>query len=155
MARLQFRIGGEYLNERCAGTLCATRRLSAASLATAVAATSTTVAATATTAAVATTTTAAAITAATSATTTAATWRPSFARASFIHRQRPAFNGLAVEFRDRLLCIGVRGHGYKGKSTRFTRELVLHERDFLNGSGLGEKILQIRLGCVEGKISYV
>jgi hypothetical protein len=131
--------------------------LSAATLATAAIATSATVTASATTAAAAIAATTAAI-AATATTVTAApsaTRRASFAGARFVHGQGPAFHRLAIEFRDRLLGICFRCHGDKGEAARFTGELILHQRDLLHWSRLSEKILEIRFGRVEGKISYV
>jgi hypothetical protein len=135
--------------------------LSAAPVATAAVATSTAapaaaVAAAATT--VATTAAAAAIAATTAAITTAAasaTWRASLAGAGFVHGQRPAFDRLAIELRDRFLSICFRCHRDKGEAARLTGELILHQRDLLHWSRLSEKILQICFGRVEGKISYV
>ncbi|MEY2480828.1 MAG: hypothetical protein QOI04_1755 [Verrucomicrobiota bacterium] len=97
---------------------------------------------------------AAAATAITAAASTAARWA-SFARSGFVHGKRTTFHGLAVKFRDCFLRIGIGRHRNESKAARFTGELVLHERDFLHRARLGEKILQICLGRVEGKISYV
>jgi len=130
--------------------------LPASALATAIAtsAAATAIASTATTiASAATAVTSAPISAAASTTTT--TRRTRFAGASFIHGQRPAFNGLAVEFRYRLLRICLGGHRNKGKAARFSGKLILHQCDLLHWSRLSEKILQICFGRVEGKIPYV
>ncbi len=137
-----------------AATLSATAFATSAATATAVASSATAVASTA--AAIAATTVAAA-TAAASATAVATTTArgTSFTRSRFVDRQRPAFHRLAVEFRDRFLRILFRGHRHEGKAARFTRELILHERDFLHRARLSEKILEIGFGRVEGKISYV
>jgi hypothetical protein len=128
--------------------------LSAAPLATAAVATSTAapaataIATTATPAAVATTTTA--VTAAAST-----TWRAGFTGARFVYGQGPAFDCLAIELCDRLLSVCFGCHRDKGEAARLTGELILHQRDLLNWSRLSEKVLQIRFGRVEGKISYV
>jgi hypothetical protein len=136
--------------------------LSAAPLATAAVATSTAapaaaVASTAAATAIAATTTAAAIATTAAAITAAAstTGRASFTGARFVHGQGPAFDRLAIELRDRLLGVCFRCHRDKGEAARFAGELILHQRDLLNWSRLSEKILQIRFGRVEGKISYV
>jgi hypothetical protein len=126
----------------------ATVATSTTAAATAVASTATAIASTATTAAIATATTA--VTAAASATR-----RASFTGACFVHGQGPAFNRLSIELRDRLLGICLRCHCDKGEAARLTSELILHQRDLLDWSRLSEKILQIRFGRVEGKISYV
>ncbi len=139
--------------------VCERAGLSAATLATAAVATSATVTATATAtataAAIAATTAAIAATATTVTAAASATGRASFTGSRFVHGQGPAFDRLAVEFRDRLLSICFRCHGDKGEAARFTGELVLHQRDLLHWSRLSEKILEIRFGRVEGKISYV
>jgi hypothetical protein len=134
--------------------------LSAAPLATAAVATSTAApaAAVASTAAAIATPTAAIATTAAAVTATAAastTGRASFTGARFVHGQRPALDRLAIEFRDCLLSVCFRCHGDKGEAARFTGELILHQRDLLHWPRLSEKILKIRFGRVEGKISYV
>jgi hypothetical protein len=63
--------------------------------------------------------------------------------------------GLAVEERDGFLGFVGSGHGHESEAAAFARELVLHEGGFLNGAGLGEEVLKIDLGRIEGKISYV
>jgi 3',5'-cyclic AMP phosphodiesterase CpdA len=47
---------------------------------------------------------------------TAATRRPLLARTRLIHSHRPAFHGVAVEFRDGILRFLVRTHRHKGES---------------------------------------
>ncbi len=125
------------------------------SAATVAPASATTAAATITTTA-ATVAAAATTTAAVAATTAAATaWRTRLARPSFVDRQRPAFNGLPVELRDRRLGIGFRAHGHEGEAARLAGEFVLHERDFLDWSSLREKLLQFVFGRIEREIAYV
>ena len=139
------------------------RQLSAATATAATAVATTSAAATAAVAsATAAITTAAASVATATATSAASTaiaaatarWA-CFARSRFVHGQRPTFNSLAVELGDRLLRVLLRRHGDEGKAARFPGELVLHEGDFLHRADAREEILQIRLGRVEGKISYV
>lgn len=120
-----------------------------ASAAAAVAASTTAISATATTVSTA---AAATISAAAAAT---APRRTRFTRAGLVDSQRPTFNSLAIKFLDRFLRIGLGGHGHKSEATRFTGEFILHQRDLLHWARLREKILQICLGRVEGKISYV
>jgi hypothetical protein len=130
--------------------------LSAAPLVSAALATSTTV--TAATAAVTPTPTAAAVapaTAAIAAATTTATRRTWFARTRFVHGQGPTFNGLAIELGDRLLRIAFARHRDEREAARFTGELVLHQRDFLDWADAGKHVLEIGFRGVEGKISYV
>jgi len=94
----------------------------------------------------------------TTATTIAATAsarRTRIAGPRLIHRERPTFYRLAVELVDRVLRFLVRAHGNKGEATRFAREFVLHEHDFLDGTRLREKFLQFVFGRVEGEISDV
>jgi hypothetical protein len=76
-------------------------------------------------------TTAGSTAAATIAAATAA-GRSRFPRASLIHGQWPAFNSLAIEFRDGVLSVLVGTHRDKRKATRFAGEFVLHEGDFLH-----------------------
>jgi hypothetical protein len=107
-------------------------------------------------AAAAATITAAAATVATAATSAAAAATGTrFARTRFVYRQGPALDGLAVELGDRFLRIGFIAHRDKSKAARFAGKFVLHESDFLDRAGLGEKILEVSFGRVEGKISYV
>jgi len=130
--------------------------LSAAPLVSAAIATSTTV--TAATAAVTATATAAAVATAAAAiatATTTATWRTWFARTRFVHSQGPAFDGLAIEFGDRLLRIAFARHRDEREAPRLTGELVLHQRDFLDWADAGKHVLEIGFRGVEGKISYV
>jgi hypothetical protein len=81
--------------------------------------------------------------------------RSRFPRASLIHGQRPAFNGLAIEFRDGILSVLFGTHGDKRKATRFAGEFVLHEGNFLHSARLREKLLKFVFRRVEGKIAYV
>jgi hypothetical protein len=106
------------------------------------------------TAAAAVSATATTVTTATSA-AAAATWGASFTRPRFVYGQWPAFNGFAIQIRDRLLCVRFGRHGHKRETARFASEFILHQRDFLDCAGRGEKILEIWFGCVEGKIAYV
>jgi hypothetical protein len=131
--------------------------LSAAPLATAAVATSTAAPAAVTSTATAIAAPTAAIATATTAVTATAstTGWASFTGARFVHGQGPAFDRLAVKFRDRLLSVCFCCHGDKGEAARLTGELILHQRDLLDWSRLSEKILKIRFGRVEGKISYV
>jgi hypothetical protein len=87
------------------------------------------------------------------ATTTAG--RSRFARASLIHGQWPAFNSLAIEFRDGVLGVLFGTHGHKREATRFASEFILHEANFLHSTSLCEKLLQFVFRRVEGKIAYV
>ena len=84
----------------------------------------------------------------------AARW-PSLPRARLIHRQWPAFHGMAVQFGDRILGLLFRGHSDKSKATRFAGEFILHESNFLHYASLREKLLQFVFGGVEWKIAYV
>jgi hypothetical protein len=81
--------------------------------------------------------------------------RSRFSGTSFIHRKWPAFDGLAIEFRDGVLSLLVRTHGDESKAARLARESVLHKSDFLHSSSLRKKFLQFVLCGVEGKIAYV
>ena len=80
----------------------------------------------------ATITAAATAAAAVTAAATAATGRTSFARARFVHGQGPAFDGFAIKFGDRFLCVRFRRHGDKSEAARFAGEFILHQRDFLH-----------------------
>jgi hypothetical protein len=80
-------------------------------------------------------TTAVSTAAATIAAATAA-GRSRFPRASLIHGQRPAFNSLAIEFRDGVLSVLFGTHGDKREATRFAGEFVLHEANFLHSASL-------------------
>jgi hypothetical protein len=87
--------------------------------------------------------------------TAAASWRARFARACFVHGQRTAFDGFAVQLTDCFLCVGFIAHCDESKAARFAGKLILHQHDFVYLSDLGEKVLKIGLGGVKGKISYV
>src|SRR5438045_3453692 len=118
--------------------------LTAAPLVSAAIATSTAVAtatATATVAAAATAVAAATAAIPTAATTTAG--RTRFARTRFVHGQRPPFDGFAIELGDRLRRIRVRRHGDESEAARFTGELVLHQRDFLDRADAGKHVLEV------------
>ena len=132
-------------------------RLAAAPVASAAVATSApaATAVTATAATVATATTAVAAAATTITAAASATGRASFTGPRFVHGQRPAFDRLTVELGDCLLGVRFGCHCDKGEAARFSGELILHQRDLLDWPRLSEKILEIRFGRVEGKISYV
>jgi hypothetical protein len=130
------------------------RFLTAATLVSAAIATSTTVT-TAATAVAATATAVAATAIATAAAATTATGRTGLARTRFIHGQRAAFHGLPIELGDGFLCVGFRCHRDESEAARFTGELVLHQRDFLDWTDACEHVLEVGFGGVEGKISYV
>src|SRR5438552_18475723 len=103
----------------------------------------------------ATTATAAIPSASTAIAASPATGWASLPRPGLIHGQRPAFNGLAVEFRNGILSVLLRAHRDKSKATRLAGEFILHESDFLHGTSLCEKLLQFVFRRVEGKIAYV
>ena len=110
------------------------------------------------TAAVSTATAAAAVAtpaAAIAAATPSAAGRTRFARTRFVYGQRPAFDGLAIELGDCFLRVRFARHRDESEAARLTGELILHQRDFLDRSNAGEHVLEIGLGGVEGKISYV
>jgi len=79
---------------------------------------------------------AAAAAAAAAVPTAATTGRSRFSGASFIYCQRPAFDCLAIEFRNGVLSVLVRTHRDESKATRLARESVLHESDFLHSASL-------------------
>jgi len=68
--------------------------------------------------------------------TAATTGRSRFSVASFIYCQRPAFDCLAIEFRNGVLSVLFRTHGDESKATRLAGESVLHESDFLHSASL-------------------
>src|SRR5262245_1637951 len=72
----------------------------------------------------------------TTVTASATTGRSRFPWASLIHGQWPAFNRLAIEFRDGVLSVLFGTHGDKSKATRFAGEFVLHKGNFLHSAGL-------------------
>jgi hypothetical protein len=71
-----------------------------------------------------------------SASTTATAGRARFSRACLVNSQRPAFNGLAIEFRNGVLSVLLRTHRHEREAARFAREFILHERHFLDGTRL-------------------
>jgi hypothetical protein len=71
-----------------------------------------------------------------SASTTATAGRARFSRPCLVYSQRPAFNGLAIEFRDGVLSVLLRTHRHEREPARFAREFILHERHFLDGTRL-------------------
>src|SRR5437762_13908384 len=79
---------------------------------------------------------AAAAAAAAAVPTAATTGRSRFSGASFIYCQRPAFDCLAIEFRNGVLSVLVRTHGDESKATRLAGESVLHKSDFLHSASL-------------------
>jgi len=100
-------------------------------------------------------TTIAAATAEGTARSAAAAGSALFTRTSFVHGEGTTLHILAVEEVDRLLGVFIGRHRDKGKTTGFARELILHERDFRDRAGLGEGVLKVDFGGVEGKISDV
>ena len=79
---------------------------------------------------------AAAAAAAAAVPTSATTGRSRFSGASFIYCQRPAFDCLAIEFRNGVLSVLVRTHRDESEAARLARESVLHESDFLHSASL-------------------
>jgi hypothetical protein len=84
----------------------------------------------------------------------AAAGRTFLTGAGFINRQSPALEILLVKHADCLGCIILRTHLNKRKAARAPGRAVLHDVDRDNGPCLGEVILQVVLGCGEGKIPY-
>jgi len=85
------------------------------------------------------TTAAAAVATATASVSAPAATTPRWAcltRPSLVNSQRPAFNGLAIEFRDGVLSVLLRTHRHEREPARFAREFILHERHFLDGTRL-------------------
>jgi len=87
--------------------------------------------------------------------TTATTRWPRLTGPGFIHRQSSAIYRFAINLGDGILSFLFGAHCHKCKSAGFACEFVLHERHFLHCTSLREKLLQLVLGRVEGKISYV
>src|ERR1700731_1542274 len=113
------------------------------------------VATAATIAATATAITAAAAAISASAAAAATAGRSRLARPGLIHGQRATFDGLAIDFGDRVLRVLLRSHRHKSEAARLAGEFVLHEGDFLHSTGLRKKLLQFIFRRVEGKIAYV
>src|SRR5262249_10164629 len=84
-----------------------------------------------------------AVGAASTATAAAAAARALFARTRFIDGQGTALQVFAVEDFDRLLGFGVARHGDEGETAGFSGEPVLHQDDFGDRAGFGERILQV------------
>jgi len=91
----------------------------------------------------------------TASTAAAAARRARLTWPGFIHGQSSAVYRFAVNLSDGVLSFLLGAHCHKRKSAGFACEFVLHERHFLHCAGLGEKLLQLVFGRVEGKISYV
>jgi hypothetical protein len=77
-----------------------------------------------------------AVSAAAAISTSSATGLSGLARTSFIHGQRPTFDRLTIELRNRVLSVFFRTHGHESKAARLARESVLHQSDFLHSSSL-------------------
>jgi len=60
-----------------------------------------------------------------------------------------------IETANRLLRFRRSRHRDESKSARLSSGAVLDEGSLVHGAGLGEEILNLDLGGVEGKISYV
>jgi hypothetical protein len=96
----------------------------AAAAATATAATSTATAAATISAATTTATAAETSTAATSAAKSATSWRASFSRTRFIHRQVPVSKLPSIQFRDSFFCCRIICHFHEAEPTRLPAKLV-------------------------------
>ena len=78
-----------------------------------------------------------------------------FARTRFIHRERTTLHRFAVHEADSFLRFFRTRHRDEGESAGFAREFILHQSGFRDCSRFREKVLEIDLRGVEGKISYV
>jgi len=101
----------------------------------------------------ATTTPAATVSTTTTAATAAARTRTFFTRARFIHRQCPTVHFLAIQGLDSGIGAFLGIHGYKSETARAAAEFV-HDDIYFENSAMGrEEVLELVLGCVEGKVS--
>jgi len=89
-----------------------------------------------------------------SAATSAGPRRTILARTSFIDGQSTSIDIFAVQGLDGGLGALLGFHGDKGKSAWLPAEFVHDHIDLGDGAVSGEKILELVLGGVEGKISY-
>ena len=78
-----------------------------------------------------------------------------FARAGFIDGEGAIHEIATVEKADGLLGFFCGRHRHEAKAAGFSGEFILHERGFCDGTGLGEMILKIVFGGVEGEIPDV
>jgi hypothetical protein len=78
-----------------------------------------------------------------------------FARAGFIDGQGPVHEIATVEKADGLLGFFCGRHRHEAKAAGFAGEFILHQSGFGDRAGLGEMILKIVFGGIEGKISDV
>src|SRR6266704_4225049 len=81
--------------------------------------------------------------------------RTLFAWTCFVHVQRAAIKFLAVERILGRVGVLVVIHRDKRKPARFTRHLVHHQMDFVDGAVFFEQILKIVLGGLKREITYV
>src|SRR5262249_12184647 len=91
---------------------------------------------------------------ATTTATTAATWRAFFARPSDIDSQITSVQRSTVQSADGLLGFFGSAHRDESKPAWPARRAVHHQVGFENGSVRSERVLEIVLSGIEGKISY-
>ena len=99
-----------------------------------------------------------AIAATATATATAAaattTSRALLARPCFIDRQRASLKILLVEHGNRFARLLLGSHFDESEPTRSACRAILHDINSNHYTRLGEVILEVILGCGEGKIPY-
>ena len=69
--------------------------------------------------------------------------------------ERVIGQGIGIEHADRLICIGLDGHGHKGEAFRHASALVLDELHRRDRPGLREQGIDFILGGRLGQVSYV
>ncbi len=77
------------------------------------------------------------------------------ARFGNIDFERVIGQGIGIEHADRLICIGLGGHGHKGKALRHASALVFDELDRGDRPGLREQGIDFILSGRLGQVSYV
>ena len=81
--------------------------------------------------------------------------RLSDARFGDIDLERVICQGIGIEHADRLICIGLCGHGHKSEAFRHAGPLVFDELHRRDRSGLGEQGIDFSLCGRLGQVSYV
>ena len=73
----------------------------------------------------------------------------------FIHAQRASLDLFAVQLRDRILRVRIRGHRHERESAGLARELVLHQKHLGYCAGLRKHVLQLQFSRRERKVAYI
>lgn len=81
--------------------------------------------------------------------------RTLFTRTRLRDSKRTTLVGLAVEFGNRFVAIGIRFHGYKAEPAGFPRHSIQNQFDLFDGPDLGKNVFEIVFSDVKREVCDV